>query len=379
MPRRLRFAVLCLPAGSLLLLSGSHLAQATTLEEYRSLVVDCRRVAEKKKPADAEITRLRARLLAVTTVTYPGGGTVTVNTRPLVAALRRYQGSDSTSERFATLENLLTAAERGQPQKGDPRRLADQVLSDKEFNELRNTIKPAKDLVPNWWVRFSNWSRETLERLSQWLNNLFRDRRTPNAPDLTGVRAFVRFLQFVLYFALAAAALVVVYLFARIVISRGWFSGLRRRRKRGGDPELPLDLSGDGIPDPLGAARALAAQGAYREAVRMAYIASLRRLQENGLLVLESNKTNWEYQRDIRRRSRAASDTLLSATRLFDRVWYGRRPASAEEFAEAVRVHDALQNLGNQGSLTDDSLDGQELDVPTDKRAASETGKGDQQ
>lgn len=355
-------AVVCL-----LLLAGPAVTRATTLEEYRGLIAECRKATEKKQIPGTEIDALCARLIAINTVTYPGGGSVTINTRPLVAALRRLPAKDPSRARFVVLEALITASgETEMPGKGDPRTLAEKVLADKEFAGLRKTIKPVKSVVPGWWVRFTSWAKEMAERFSAWLKNLSHDRPTPASPDLSGVKAFVKFLQFLLYFVLCVAALVALYLLVRAISARGWFAALRKRRKSGGDSDLDLDLSGDGIPDPLGAARTLAAQGAYREAVRMAYIASLRRLQENGLLVLEPNKTNWEYQRGLRRRSRAASDTLLPATRLFDRVWYGRRVSTAEEFSEAVRVHDALQALGE---ILDDS-------APDPDEAAELTGIG---
>ena len=240
------------------------------------------------------------------------------------------------------MEGLLTSS-GPTGAKGDPRAQADQVLAGKEFAGLRKPQKETKSVVPNWWVRFTKWGREMAERFAQWLDKLFRNRRAPNAPNLTGVKAFVKFLQFLLYFVLAVTGIVAIYLLARTAVARGWLKNLRKR-KRETASDLQVDLSGDGIVDPLGNARALAAKGAYRDAVRMAYIASLRRLRENGLLVLEPNKTNWEYQRELRRRSRPAFDTLLPATQMFDRLWYGRHPGTAEEFGEAVRVHDALGN-----------------------------------
>jgi hypothetical protein len=233
---------------------------------------------------------------------------------------------------------------------------AEKILSGKEFAPLRQPVIPSPSVVPGWWVRFSKWAKATAERFAEWLNDLLRDRESPSTPNVNSVRALVRFLQFLLYFVLGVAAVVALYLLGRAAAGRGWLAALRKRRRRG-DSDLDLDLSGDGIADPLGSARALAAQGAYREAIRMAYIASLRRLQENGLLVLEPNKTNWEYQRDLRGRSPAGADTLIPATRLFDRVWYGRRAGTEEEFSEAVRVHDNLGQINGDPDVEPEAAD----------------------
>ena len=331
---------LLVAATIVLVLASGQLAQAATLEEYRSLIADCRRAVGQPHTPLAQMSALRSRLAAVKTVTYNNGASVAIDTTISQKALDQLQRS--AARYFGTLEGLLTSS-GPTGAKGDPRAQADQVLAGKEFAGLRKPQKETKSVVPNWWVRFTKWGREMAERFAQWLDKLFRNRRAPNAPNLTGVKAFVKFLQFLLYFVLAVAGIVAIYLLARTASARGWLKNLRKR-KRETASDLQVDLSGDGIVDPLGNARALAAKGAYRDAVRMAYIASLRRLRENGLLVLEPNKTNWEYQRELRRRSRPAFDTLLPATQMFDRLWYGRHPGTAEEFGEAVRVHDALGN-----------------------------------
>jgi hypothetical protein len=44
----------------------------------------------------------------------------------------------------------------------------------------------------------------------------------------------------------------------------------------------------------------------------------------------------------LRGTSRPVYDTLLPATRLFDRVWYGEENATEAEYQRVVAVHDAL-------------------------------------
>ena len=339
-------------ATAVLLLASGQTAQATTVEEYRSLIVDCRRAVEQGHPSPAQITDLRSRLSTVKSVTDENGVSIPVDTTIAQEALSLPK-ERSAAPYFATLEGLVTSSgTRGI--KGDPRTQADQILSGKEFAALRKPQKETKSVVPNWWVRFTKWGRETAERFAQWLDKLFRNQHAPKTPNMGVVTAFVKFLQFLLYFVLAVGGIVAIYLLARTASARGWLRNLRKR-KRETASDLEVDLSGDGIVDPLGNARALAAKGAYRDAVRMAYIASLRLLRENGLLVLEPNKTNWEYQRELRQRSRTAFDTLLPATQLFDRLWYGRHTGTAEEFADAVRVHDALLNSSLEDEAPEES------------------------
>ena len=95
-----------------------------------------------------------------------------------------------------------------------------------------------------------------------------------------------------------------------------------KKTKKSGALGTGLDLDDLGIADPLAHARALAEQSDFREAVRYVYIASLRKLAGSGLVTLQENRTNWEYQRSLRSRSATVYDTLLPGTRLFDRIWY---------------------------------------------------------
>ncbi|MBC8104927.1 MAG: DUF4129 domain-containing protein [Cytophagales bacterium] len=319
-------------------------ANAETLAEYRDLVAQCQRLLEEPDAEESGKDALRARLARVRRVTYPGGASVPVDTRPLLATLDNSPNADSAGRQLSALRALLLSSE-AIPPSGDARDQARRLLAEKEFDALRRSAKSAKSSVPSWWTAFTRWLRRTAERFSEWLRKMTRGPRGTRSPNTGVVEGFVKFLQFLLYFLLGVAALVALYLLARTANARGWLSGLRRKRRRTDPSDLALDLTGEGIDDPLGAARALAARSAYREAIRMAYIASLRRLRDDGFLVLEPNKTNWEYQRELRNRSAAASNTLLPATRLFDRLWYGRRTGTAEEFEAVVRVHDALGTL----------------------------------
>jgi len=66
----------------------------------------------------------------------------------------------------------------------------------------------------------------------------------------------------------------------------------------------------------------------------------------------------------LRSRSRTLSATLLPGTRLFDRVWYGRREATAEEFESLIRLHDALPTSAAAVPAGPDSVADQEVLQP---------------
>lgn len=77
-----------------------------------------------------------------------------------------------------------------------------------------------------------------------------------------------------------------------------------------------------------------AGRGDYRTALRYAYLALLRLLEERGVLRLDRDRTNWDLVEQVP--EGPARDDLAEATRLFESRWYALRPADAEEY-EALR------------------------------------------
>jgi hypothetical protein len=207
----------------------------------------------------------------------------------------------------------LTATARG-----DAGTQAREILAAREF----------RDAVSAPETTLERWLRTTWERFVDWLNRLqARDNSGSKGASLEGLAQVVRLL---LMFLGAVAALVGLY------VGFHWLKHRRGapRRRSVSDP----DLLADDIADPLAAAHVCAADGDFRTAVRLAYIAALRALQTRGLLTLEANRTNWEYQSLLGRRSLGHAEQLRPATQLFDRVWYGLRPATAEHFTRVAAI-----------------------------------------
>ena len=74
----------------------------------------------------------------------------------------------------------------------------------------------------------------------------------------------------------------------------------------------------------------------------MVYIATLRLLRERGWIALEANRTNWEYQRLLAKRSRDLASLLRPATATFDRIWYGGRNTTSDDLANIRESYRAL-------------------------------------
>jgi hypothetical protein len=163
-------------------------------------------------------------------------------------------------------------------------------------------------VLTDFWNRALAWLAE------QWLRILGRR-------VATGFAASFDVL------AIVALAVVVAVMLVALLRAR------RLARGRGGVPAQSPAAAED---EPLDwqtardAAAAHAAAGAFRDAVRLRYRAMLLRLDAAGRLPYVAARTNGEALAAAR--GRAFFPAFREATRIFDHVWYGMRPADAATF-----------------------------------------------
>jgi hypothetical protein len=86
--------------------------------------------------------------------------------------------------------------------------------------------------------------------------------------------------------------------------------------------------------------------GDHAEAVRLALLALIARLERQGLLRYDTTRTNREYQRELRHRADLAS-LFATVSRIYERIWYGRISASESDAEEALR-HSRLVIVGKE-------------------------------
>ncbi len=343
--------------GALFVAPPAHAQQTVSLAEYERLLNDYKRIANKNKPSDAETVTLAQKLRAIKSVTRANGKKVTVDLsldadtlaeRP-APTLKKPSEPKTTQtpaqNRAALLTSVVTTATA--PEKnGDAKAQAAAILARREF---RVQPEDASEKTPAWMQTLRNWFQKQLRAFNRWLRELwerwFPRRSGVNPGAFAGVAYFVRFLLF--FAALVAVIVGLYYVFTYVK-----FGKLGKKEKKGGGLGTGLDLDDLGIADPLAHARALADRSDFREAVRYVYIASLRKLAGSGLVTLQENRTNWEYQRSLRSRSATVYDTLLPGTRLFDRIWYGRQNASRSEYESVVSLYDALPDAPPSTSQT---------------------------
>ncbi len=75
--------------------------------------------------------------------------------------------------------------------------------------------------------------------------------------------------------------------------------------------------------------------GHHAEAIRLALLALIARLEKRGMLRYDTSRTNREYQRELTPSAEIAAGFGRLA-RIYDRVWYGGRPAGREDAEQAI-------------------------------------------
>ncbi len=91
----------------------------------------------------------------------------------------------------------------------------------------------------------------------------------------------------------------------------------------------------------LARAHALARAGELRPAVHHRYLATLRHLDERGLLLFDRSRTNREHLGRITAGPGLAG-SLEPLVATFDRLWYGQSSCTAEEYARFAALADRV-------------------------------------
>lgn len=291
-------------------------------------------------PTDAQIERVSRRLANIDAIEADAGAGVTTipfdgprEARRLRAAIRR-KGDERdetvTDANYRAMAYLALTDVAERPDASDPGAQAKAILARPEFQ------KDADDKTKNQWEK---WIDSALRTLARWLDRREKTEE-PSPATLSRLTAVAKFVQFLLYAGGAFAAILGLYKLFESLRRSGAFKK-KTAKSSPATVEAP-DLIAVEIADPLGAARDAAGNGDFRQAVRLGYVACLRRLRDARLLELLPYLTNGEYQAVVESRDPASAQTLAPATRLFDRVWYGLKTASATDFERVVAIHDSL-------------------------------------
>lgn len=187
------------------------------------------------------------------------------------------------------------------------------ILARREFGGVRKER-------PSWFDRM-------MERLQGWLSRLLDSLGS----RLAGHPGIAKVLFWILLIGGAGGLL--TWLVWQL---------LHHPRRRTFRPEPAAGPVQDSWRQMAAQAKAAAAAGDYREAIRLAYWAAIHRLGDQGLWTEDHTRTHREYLRLVPP-SQPQREPLGLLTKEFEMAWYAERPSSAENFQTVVNQ---LERLG---------------------------------
>jgi hypothetical protein len=141
--------------------------------------------------------------------------------------------------------------------------------------------------------------------------------------------------------ASGSATLVLLVLLVGAIALAIWRGGRPRRsaqaRHRDGDPLAP-----DSAIDHRALAARYEADGRYADAVREWLRATVQTIEARGVLDPRPGRTGAGLAREAGAVMPSIAAELFAAVDAFDQVWFGRRPATRDDAAQAHRVADAV-------------------------------------
>ncbi|MGZ4789394.1 MAG: DUF4129 domain-containing protein [Terriglobales bacterium] len=196
------------------------------------------------------------------------------------------------------------------------RKRLDEILAAREFKDVHGPT-----LFDTWMEALQHW-------LTKWWHKLF-DKLDITAPEFTWVgRIFI-------WLIIAAAASVLAV----------WLYRVYRRKPVEYTREImPFAPSAKSWRIWLAEAREQAAKGDWRNAIHLAYWASVSYLEASGLWIPDRARTPREYLREVRSHD-PKKPAFTSLTRRFENVWYGSQHAGAADFDATLAE---LEKLGCQ-------------------------------
>jgi hypothetical protein len=321
-------------ASIFILLAWTGASAASTLLYYEQRVKrateEVARIKKDRPYAEEGIASIRELLPKYEQIDYDGQ-MVTVDNAWLHTLLDSYEragdsagSSAKLNEAEARLRALDESLIKAQKPKSDSnldeqsRTLRD-ILSRPEYKP-----KPEDPLTA---LRRNIWNRVT-ELVTRILSALSR----------TAVGAALG-RTWVLGVLIVTVLAVVLFFLVRMLMKVDFKKKKPASRKVLGE-EIPANLTSRDI---AGAALAAARAGDFRIGIRKLYIACLYELADRGLIDLESNATNRDYYRLVSRHSMLSSPMEYLTDR-FDYFWYGKYPATSEDFQDYLNRYTVISD-----------------------------------
>ena len=197
------------------------------------------------------------------------------------------------------------------------RAMLQQILSRREFAAVR---------PPNAWDRLK-------QRINAWLANMIRKLLGQIGRHPLGA-------EFLFWLLIAAAVAWIAMMLIRL------WGGRARMEEMQSIDRVPVHRTWQ---EWIRAAKQAADTGNFREAVHSTYWAGITCLEDRGAVTTDRTRTPREYLRVVDEAADALPservkyrESLAALTSRLERIWYGLRPARAEDFEECVRQAEGL-------------------------------------
>jgi hypothetical protein len=207
--------------------------------------------------------------------------------------------------------------------------------SPEKIKELQNRVRALLDYQAQHGGLPSN--NIQLMELLRRLRERFRysdDDDSLDMPNVEGASLVAQVLQII--FVIVAVIVIMAML--------SYFMGGLRAQVA----ELPTEINEEELPTTSQAADALADQSAsntdYRAAIRYLYLSSLLSLDERGVIHYDPTQTNIEHLRQLKNKPQVLG-LLTDIIDIFDHVWYGFAPVSADLYQYFRQQVDQLKRF----------------------------------
>ena len=217
-----------------------------------------------------------------------------------------------------------------------------------------NTLKDWGKTIGGWFKKIGSWFRS----IGEWFRRLFLRTKSEKQEISNGFPAQFEGatkVQMLLYVLLAAVACVAALLLWRSIKNRNFKPAETEIELEQAEPDLTdEEVDARQLPPDewLTLAHSLADRGELRLALRALYLAGLACLAEQHLLTIAKYKSDWEYEKELQRRSHAVPDLpslFLENMHIFQRSWYGVHEVSREMLEQVTANYESLKNFVTTG------------------------------
>jgi hypothetical protein len=281
---------------------------------------------EKEKASPANLAAVREKLPLQWKISTPDAS-YSLSTEPLNSLLRDAEkekdpkkiAAKVTEASFWALDlaNQVKAYAGAQTRPATNARPAlDQILSRREFGSVH---------APSQWDLFR-------QRVNRWIAEMFS-------------RLFRQIERYPIGAKILLWSIVIaIVVWLAVVLFRYWTRRTTLEQLQAPDSVAFVRTWQEWVHE----AREAAARGDFREAVHSTYWAGIAYLEDNELVRKDRSRTPREYMRlvsnatQLSTNGRKTRESLAALTQVLEQVWYGRRPASNQDFANAMQSVEAL-------------------------------------